>query len=137
MAQFGSLSVTAACGGCRKHERRQWSKLCEAKSEQTILGTTRGHFDKLSRIVHFQTCNLKLKFYIGVWLSLVERLVREYGSKGSNIKPQIVKPVDTPCFKALLKFSKKAKKWLWPQICPHRELFLKPKNLISRCGSIW
>jgi hypothetical protein len=47
-----------------------------------------------------------------VWLSLVERLVREYGSKGSNIKPQIVKPVDTPCFKALLKFSKKAKKWL-------------------------
>jgi hypothetical protein len=47
-----------------------------------------------------------------MWLNLVERYVREYGSKGSNIRPQIVKPVDTPCFKALLKFSKKAKKWL-------------------------
>ena len=112
MAQFGSLSVTAACGGFREHERRKWSKLCEAKSEQAILGTTRGHFGKFAHIVHFQACSLKLKFYIEMWLNLVERYVREYGSKGSNIKPQIVKPVDTPCFKALLKFSKKAKKWL-------------------------
>ena len=51
-------------------------------------------------------------FNIEMWLNLVEHWLREYGSKGSNIKPQIVKPVDTPCFKALLKFSKKAKKWL-------------------------
>jgi len=49
---------------------------------------------------------------IEMWLNLVERFVREYGSKGSSIQPQIVKPVDTPCFKALLQFSKKAKKWL-------------------------
>ena len=84
MAQFGSLSVTAACGGCREHERRQWSKLCEAKSEQTILDTTRGHFDKFSHTVHFQACNLKLKFNIGVWLSLVERLVRDQKVGCSN-----------------------------------------------------
>jgi hypothetical protein len=52
------------------------------------------------------------KFNIEMWLNLVERCVREYGSKGSSIQTKIVKPVDTPCFKALLKFSKKAKKWL-------------------------
>ena len=60
----------------------------------------------------FQTCNINLKFNIEMWLNLVEHWLREYGSKGSSIQTKIVKPVDTPCFKALLKFSKKAKKWL-------------------------
>ena len=95
MAHFGSLSVTAACGGCREHERRQWSKLCEAKSEQTILGTTRGHFDKFSHTVHFQACNLKLKFNIGVWLSLVERLVRDQKVGCSNHLTPTTKTVET------------------------------------------
>ena len=36
-------STTAACGGYRKCELSQRSKLCEVKNEQTILGTARGH----------------------------------------------------------------------------------------------
>ena len=82
VAQFGDVS-----------ERRQW---------RIQRGIRSGAIKSIAKWITSETTILQQE----------ERELRENGSKGSSIQPKIVKPVDTPCFKALLKFSKKAKKWL-------------------------